>query len=177
MQSSSQTHAALTLFQRTCKNSSAIPWVLLWKILESYQFTVKSNRWEPCLTHLRSFQDRRATTQIRSSSHHLRIERGRYNKTPLDERTCNYWELNSNQLFIENDNHMLHSCSIPAPLLGKDPRDKFQNLSEILLNIVSNLYLFYIQQSISSEWVIVQVLRYIHIYTIKLRVPRGVVQK
>ena len=117
----------------------------------------------------RSFQDRRATTQIRSSCHHLRIERGRYNKTPLDERTCNYWELNSNQLFIENDNHMLHSCSIPAPLLGKDPRDKFQNLSEILLNIVSNLYLFYIQQSISSEWVIVQVLRYIHLYTIKLR--------
>ena len=72
---------------------------------------------------------------------------------------------------------MLHSCSIPAPLLEKDPRDKFQNLSEILLNIVSNLYLFYIQQSISSEWVIVQVFRYIHLYTIKLRVPRGVVQK
>ena len=72
---------------------------------------------------------------------------------------------------------MLHSCSIPAPLLGTDPRDKFQNLSEILLNIVSNLYLFYIQQSISSEWVIVQVFRYIHLYTIKLRVPRGVVQK
>ena len=89
--------------------------------------------WEPYLTHTRSFQDRRATTQIRSSSHHLRIERGRYDKTPPDERTCNYCELNTNQLFIEDENHMLHSCP-----LGKDPRDKFQNLSGNLLNNVSN---------------------------------------
>ena len=89
--------------------------------------------WEPYLTHARSFQDRRATTQIRSSSHHLRIERGRYDKTPPDERTCNYCELNTNQLFIEDENHMLHSCP-----LGKDPRDKFQNLSGNLLNNVSN---------------------------------------
>ena len=89
--------------------------------------------WEPYLTHARSFQDRRATTQIRPSSHHLRIKRGRYDKTPPDERTCNYCELNTNQLFIEDENHMPHSCS-----LGKDARDKFQNLSGNLLNNVSN---------------------------------------
>ena len=79
-------------------------------------------------------QDRRATTQIRSSSHHLRIERGRYDKTPLDERTCNYCELNTNQLIIEDENHMLHSCP-----LGKVPRDRFQNLSGNLLSIVGNV--------------------------------------
>jgi len=101
--------------------------------LSFYSEVKKEFEWEPYLNHARSFQDRRATTQIRSSSHHLRIERGRYDKTPLDERTCNYCELNTNQLIIEDENHMLHSCP-----LGKVPRDRFQNLSGNLLSIVGN---------------------------------------
>jgi len=81
--------------------------------------------WEPYLDHARTFYDRRSTAQIRCSSHKLSIETGRYDNTPLENRTCTFCELNGSPRLLEDENHLLTSCP-----LGKNLRDKFTRVSE-----------------------------------------------
>ena len=49
-----------------------------------------------------------ALTQFRVSSHHLRIEKGRYENLPRDERKCIHCRSN----MIENEYHFLLICPV-----------------------------------------------------------------
>ena len=48
---------------------------------------------------------RRALTQIRLGSHHLAIERGRWSRTPRENRTCD-----CDGLSVQDEEHVLTSC-------------------------------------------------------------------
>ena len=71
-----------------------------------------------------NFSHRSALTRLRTSSHNLKIERGRYDtpKTPREDRTCDFCEIKLSIRTIENENHLLSDCQ-----LYTTPRNKFQN--------------------------------------------------
>ena len=81
--------------------------------------------WEPYLNHSSSFDDRKSTAQIRCSSHKLRIEVGRYDNTPLENRTCTFCELSASLQVVEDEEHLLTTCP-----LGKNIRDSFLRIIE-----------------------------------------------
>ena len=56
--------------------------------------------------HINNFQHRRAITKIRTSSHKLEIETGRYENINSDQRFCKNCALNE----IENENHFIFEC-------------------------------------------------------------------
>lgn len=62
---------------------------------------------ESYLSILSSFEQRRALTKFRISSHHLRIETGRYQGTLLNDRTCN----NCTSGDVEDEYHFLFVCT------------------------------------------------------------------
>ena len=68
-----------------------------------------------------NFNDRRSTTWIRTSSHKLNIEVGRYSNIDRSQRTCEYCFETHNLACIEDENHLLLHCPI-----GKSIREKFQ---------------------------------------------------
>ena len=55
---------------------------------------------------INNLENRRAITKLRTSSHKLEIETGRYNKIPRDQRLCKNCILNK----IEDENHLLFEC-------------------------------------------------------------------
>jgi len=55
-------------------------------------------------------QDRIATTRLRLGSHHLRIETGRWSRTPLQNRTCIC------ETGIQSEEHVLILCPMSANL-------------------------------------------------------------
>jgi hypothetical protein len=55
---------------------------------------------------IKNFENRRAITKLRTSSHKLEIETGRYNNIPRDQRICKNCTLNK----IEDENHLLFEC-------------------------------------------------------------------
>ena len=58
--------------------------------------------------HINNFENRRAITKLRTSSHKLEIETGRWNKIPRDQRVCKKCILNK----IEDENHLLFECQM-----------------------------------------------------------------
>ena len=56
--------------------------------------------------HINNFQHRRAITKIRTSSHKLEIETGRWNNTNKNERICKNCALNE----IEDEIHFIFEC-------------------------------------------------------------------
>ena len=67
-------------------------------------------------------KNRHKTTKIRISAHDLEIETGRYNrpiKTPRNERICKWCNLSTGTSQIENENHMLFTCDLYAPIRSK----------------------------------------------------------
>jgi len=57
---------------------------------------------------INNFENRRAITQLRTSSHKLEIETGRWNKIPRNQRICKNCILNK----IEDENHLLFECQM-----------------------------------------------------------------
>lgn len=60
------------------------------------------------------FAHRSALTRLRTSSHNLKIEQGRYNtpKTPRVDRICDFCEMKLSIRTIENENHLLSECQL-----------------------------------------------------------------
>ena len=86
-----------------------------------YYASVKSDFvWENYLDHSYNFNARRSTAQIRCSSHKLRIETGRHQKIDRQERICLYCQEHDSRSMIDDENHLLHSCSI-----GDEERQTF----------------------------------------------------
>jgi hypothetical protein len=67
-----------------------------WTFKNVFQF-------EPYLSNLKDSNKRKSLTRFTTSTHTLRIERGRYMKTPVSERICQ----NCNFQDIEDENHIL----------------------------------------------------------------------
>lgn len=61
---------------------------------------------EKYLSIIGNFEQRRSLTKLRISSHHLRIESGRYQGTLLNDRTCT--RCNSGD--VEDEYHFLFQC-------------------------------------------------------------------
>ena len=80
----------------------------------SFYHTVKDEfQWEPYLDVAQSFKDRRAASQIRSSSHKLNVETGRYYGISRNERVCDFCttiSLGSAHAPIEDELHFLNAC-------------------------------------------------------------------
>ena len=55
---------------------------------------------------IKNYQNRRALTKLRTSSHKLAIETGRWVNAKREERTCK--QCNENK--IEDENHLLFEC-------------------------------------------------------------------
>jgi len=65
----------------------------------------KDHKFETYLL-IKNFENRRAITKLRTSSHKLEIETGRYNNIPRDQRICKNCTLNK----IEDEYHLLFEC-------------------------------------------------------------------
>lgn len=76
--------------------------------------------------HINNFENRRAITQLRTSSHKLEIETGRWNKIPRNQRICKNCILNK----IEDENHLLFECQMYAT-----ERNEFYNTINSKLKI------------------------------------------
>ena len=72
-----------------------------------YEKHKKGHQYETYL-HINNFENRRAITKLRTSSHKLAIETGRWNKIPRDQRMCKNCILNK----IEDENHLLFECQM-----------------------------------------------------------------
>ena len=80
----------------------------------------------PYLVLTRKNPSRKALVRFRISSHQLRIETGRYEKIPRDERICYFCTGNK----TEDENHFLLDCKAYSQI-----RDVFFSKRENQLNI------------------------------------------
>ena len=76
--------------------------------LEFYRTFKLSYESEPYLDSIRYFGQRRKFSKFRISNHNLAIESGRYTKTSIDDRKCQFCSLNE----IESEVHMLTKCTL-----------------------------------------------------------------
>ena len=73
----------------------------------SFYYTFKKNyNLSAYLDLTRKNPSRKSLVKLRISSHKLRIERGRYDKIPRDERLCSLCSCNK----IEDETHLLLDC-------------------------------------------------------------------
>ena len=75
---------------------------------------------------INNFENRRAITKLRTSSHKLKIETGRWNKIPRDQRICQNCFLNK----IEDENHLIFECQ-----MYETERKNFYNMINSKLNM------------------------------------------
>ena len=77
-------------------------------ILRMYRYIKWSFKIEPCLYLVKDHRYRHAIAQLRTSSHILQIERGRYTKprTPVNERLCTLCNC------VEDELHFVTACTI-----------------------------------------------------------------
>ena len=83
----------------------------------SFYSTVKGNNftWEPYLDSTTKFKHRRTMAQIRSSSHKLNIETGRYEGITRQDRICIFCRDNGiDSSVIEDENHLINICPAGA---------------------------------------------------------------
>ena len=73
--------------------------------LRSYRLIKNVYEFEPYL-EIKEFKIRQAMAKFRISNHRLRIETGRYDNTPVDERTCMICHT------VEDEQHVLLNCTI-----------------------------------------------------------------
>ena len=86
--------------------------------LEFFKSIKYSFAWEHYLDYSKSFNDRRYTAMIRTSSHRLNIETGRHRGLDRNERTCRHC-LKSGNLVVEDEDHILHKCPLTEPARSK----------------------------------------------------------
>ena len=80
---------------------------------------------EPYLSHINNFKQRSTITQFRISAHNLKIETGRYNNTPTEERCCDWCKHIIGNNVVENEQHFLTICP-----LNSNSRFKLLNEAE-----------------------------------------------
>ena len=79
----------------------------------SFYNTIKGNdfTWEPYLDSTTNFKHRRTMAQIRSSSHKLNIETGRYEGIARQDRICTFCSDNGTDTsVIEDEDHLINVC-------------------------------------------------------------------
>lgn len=81
------------------------------KLLFYHQVKTKFNR-EPYLNDVKRFTDRTALTQLRISAHDLKIETGRYTNQSHEERLCDWCQLVTSSINVENEKHALLECDL-----------------------------------------------------------------
>ena len=99
---------------------------------------------EAYLDVIKGFSRRYSTTKMRISSHDLEIERGRYSKTPRENRTCHWCKVSMGSETIEDEYHVLYGCDLYADLraklitnLNKSPQiqTKYTDSTQLQLNV------------------------------------------
>ena len=77
-------------------------------VLRTYKTIKTEFKLEPYLRLVKDFKYRHAITKIRTSSHNLEIERGRYNrpKTPIEQRLCFVCNC------VESELHFMTACDL-----------------------------------------------------------------
>jgi len=73
-----------------------------------------------------NIRHRTAITKLRISSHRLHIEKGRHNHIPLEERICQYCNLNK----IEDECHFIVDCT----LYNNERNVLFENIQHMFPN-------------------------------------------
>ena len=78
---------------------------------------VRGFAWEPYLDLIKSFQVRQSVARLRTSSHQLNIETGRYHNIPRQMRQCEFClsQMQSTRP-IEDEIHMLYKCKLVEEL-------------------------------------------------------------
>ena len=78
---------------------------------------VREFAWEPYLDLIKSFQVRQSVARLRTSSHQLNIETGRYHNIPRQMRQCEFC-LSQMQSTgpVEDEIHMLYKCELVEEL-------------------------------------------------------------
>ena len=66
--------------------------------------------WEPYLNADSDFSQRRSVSRIRSSSHQLHVETGRYVKLDRTDRICRFCSTENLGSHIEDEDHILNTC-------------------------------------------------------------------
>ena len=61
-----------------------------------------------------NYHDRVSTTRLRTSSHRLAIEIGRYSNIPREHRYCSWCKLSMGDLVCESESHFLDQCDLNA---------------------------------------------------------------
>ena len=87
--------------------------------------TKKKHKFESYL-NISNFEHRRAITKIRTSSHKLEIETGRWSNIPRDQRYCKNCILNK----MENEYHFLFECQ-----MYQNERKEFYNTIKYKINV------------------------------------------
>ena len=111
-----ETHLNLQNFYSHCKQYITIKFIEDWHNsitnvdkhpkLRTYSRFKTSFYPEPYLNSVKELKYRNAISKIRTSSHTLAIERGRYTrpKTPIEQRLCEFCDV------IEDEEHFLVAC-------------------------------------------------------------------
>ena len=73
-----------------------------------------------------SFRNRQIISKFMSSNHKLRIEIGRHNSTPREERLCQLCEMN----VVEDENHFIRECPT-YDQIRRDSPIHFENYSNL----------------------------------------------
>ena len=74
--------------------------------LKFYNMTTKQYRLETYLTNCSNINHRKSFCKLRTSSHDLMIEKGRYQNIPKDDRKCKYCNK------VEDELHLLDDCKL-----------------------------------------------------------------
>ena len=61
-----------------------------------------------CFMRLLLIENNKNFTRLRTSSHKLTVETGRFNKTPVENRVCAFCNVGS----VEDEFHLMMSCSV-----------------------------------------------------------------
>lgn len=66
------------------------------------------------LDRVTNYHDRVSTTRLRTSSHRLAIEIGRYSNIPREHRHCSWCKLSMGELVCESEHHFIDQCDLNA---------------------------------------------------------------
>ena len=121
---------------------------------------------EPYLTEITNPRHRQDMTKLRLSSHRLEIERGRYTKTPPEERICTYCKFKDINV-VEDEAHFLLDCPmsrelrdkyLPQEILNNNWMSSEEKMIQILSNSDLKLTAKFISQSFEHREITLDVL-------------------
>ena len=119
-------------------------------ILKTYNFIKTRYGTEPYLYKVKNFKYRTAIAKLRTSSHSLEIERGRYTKpkTPAHQRLCSMCKT------VEDEFHFIMECECNSEL-RHGLFDKMSNQYKIFVELnqlEKFIYLFTLEDNQALTW-------------------------